>query len=137
MPVSSRTSQLLAGTLGAAMLAGAGLADVHAQQQQPPPQPPQQQPAMPSQLSQAQIESFADAALEVQQVQQEYDAQVQSAENPEELEQLQQQAQQDAQQAIEDQGMSLDEYNAILQAANQDPQLYAMIVETMEQRGGQ
>jgi len=33
--------------------------------------------------------------------------------------------------------MSLDEYTAILQAANQDPQLYAMIVETMEQRGGQ
>ena len=79
----------------------------------------------------------AEIAVEVQRVQQEYDAQVQSAENPEDLAQLQQQAQQDAQKAIEDQGMSLDEYTAILQAANQDPQLYAMIVETMEQRGGQ
>lgn len=132
MPVSSRTSQLLAGIAGVVMLTGAGLADVHAQQQAP-----QQQPAMPTELSQAQIETFADAALEVQRVQQEYDAQAQSTENPEDLAQLQQQAQLDAQKAIEDQGMSLDEYTAILQAANQDPQLYAMIVETMEQRGGQ
>jgi hypothetical protein len=28
----------------------------------------------------------------------------------------------------------VDEYTAIVQAANQDPQLYAMIVETMQQR---
>ena len=130
MPVSSRTSQLLAGIAGAVMFLGAGPGDVHAQQQQQPPQ----QPAMPSELSQDQIETFADAAIEVQRVQQDFDAQVQAAQDAEEIEQLQQQAQQDAQQAIQDKGLSLDEYNAILQAANQDPQLYAMIVETMEQR---
>lgn len=129
MPDSSRTAQLLAGITGAVMLMGAGLAEVHAQQQQQPVQP-----ATPSELSQGQIETFADAALEVQRVQQDFDAQVQAAENAEEIEQLQQQAQQEARQAIEDNGLSLDEYNAILQAANQDPQLYAMIVETMEQR---
>jgi predicted trehalose synthase len=129
MPVSSRTSQLLAGIAGAAMFLGAGLADVHAQQQ-----PPAQPPAMPSELSQGQIETFADAAIEVQRVQQDFDAQVQAAENAEQIQQLQQQAQQDARAAIEDKGLTVDEYTAIVQAANQDPQLYAMIVETMQAR---
>ena len=126
MPDPSRASQLLAGTVGAVMLMGAGLAEVRAQQQP--------QPAMPSELSQSESETFADAAIEVQRVQQEFDSQVQAAQNAEEIEQLQQQAQQDARQAIENHGLSVDEYTAILQAANQDPQLYAMIVETMEQK---
>ena len=126
MPDPSRASQLLAGTVGAVMLMGAGLTEVRAQQQP--------QPAMPSELSQSEIETFADAAIEVQRVQQEFDSQVQAAQNAEEIEQLQQQAQQDARQAIENHGLSVDEYTAILQAANQDPQLYAMIVETMEQK---
>ena len=130
MPQSSRTSALLAGIAGAMMLMGAGFADVHAQQQQQP----SQQPALPSDLSQDQIETFADAAIEVQRVHQDFNAQVQTAENPEEIEQLQQQAQDDARQAIEGKGLSVDEYSAILEAANQDPQLYAMIVETMQQR---
>jgi hypothetical protein len=130
MPNSSRTSQLLAGTVGAVMLMGAGLADVHAQEQQPMPQ----QPAMPSELSQRQIETFADAAIDVQRVQQDFDVQVQAAENPAEIEQLQQQAVQQARQAVENHGLSVDEYTAIVQAANQNPQLYAMIVETMQQR---
>lgn len=129
MSDSSRASQLLAGTLGAVMLMGAGLADVHAQEQQPMPQP-----AMPSELSQRQIETFADAAIDVQRVQQDLDVQVQAAEDPAEIEQLQQQAQQLAREAVENHGLSVDEYTAIVAAANQDPQLYAMIVETMQQR---
>jgi hypothetical protein len=56
------------------------------------------------------------------------------AENAEQIQQLQQQAQQDARAAIEDKGLTVDEYTAIVQAANQDPQLYAMIVETMQAR---
>jgi Domain of unknown function (DUF4168) len=130
MPHSSRTSQLLASAVGAAMLLGAGFAEVHAQEQ---PQMPQQ-PAMPSEFSQLQIETFADAAIEVQRVQQDFDAQVQAAENAEEVARLQQQAEQQARQAVENHGLSVDEYTAIVQAANQDPQLYAMIVETMQQR---
>jgi len=128
MPHSSRTSQLLAGVTGAVMLMGAGLFEARAQQQ------PQPQPAVPSEFSLSEIETFADAAVEVRQVQQDFDTQVQGAQDAEEIEELQQQAQQDAEQAIEGNGLSVDEYNAIVQAANQDPQLYAMIVEVMEQK---
>ena len=94
----------------------------------------QQQPVTPPELSQRQIETFVDAAMEVRQVQQDFDLQVQGAEDAQEMERLHQQAQQDAQQAIEDNGLSVEEYTAIVQAANEDPQLYAMIVEVMEQK---
>ena len=133
MTHSSRTSYLLAGIAGAVMLASAGLAGDARAQQQPEPAP-EQRPAMPAQLSQGQIESFADAAIDVQRVQQDLDAQLQAVEDPEEIQRLQEQAQQEARRAVEDRGLSVDEYTAILDAANQDPQLYAMIIETMEQR---
>jgi hypothetical protein len=128
MPHSSRTSQLLVSVVGAAMLIGAGFADVQAQQQMP------QQPAMPSVLSPGQIETFADAAIDLLRVQEDFEGQMQAAEDVEEVAQLQQQAEQEARQAVESHGLSVDEYTAIVQAANQDPQLYAMIVETMQQR---
>jgi hypothetical protein len=125
MPQPIRSSLVIAGVAGAVLLLGAALSDARAQQQQP---------MMPPELSQSQIETFADATLELRQVQQELDAQMQGAQDAAEIERLQQQAQQEAQQAIEGNGLSVDEYNAIVQAANQDPQLYAMIVEMMEQR---
>lgn len=102
-----------------------------------PPAIAQQQPATPSAFTQEQIEAFVDAAIEVQQVQTELDAQAQQAQSPEEVTQLQQQAQADASQAVEANGLSVDEYTAIAQAANQDPQLYAMIVDLMQQRAPQ
>lgn len=121
-----RSSLVITGVVAAVMFMGAELTDVRAQQQQ--------QPVMPPELSQGQIETFADAALDVRQVQQDFNAEMQDAQAAEEMERLQQQAQEQAQQAIEDNGLSVDEYNAIVQAANQDPQLYAMIVEVMEQK---
>ena len=117
-------AQLSAGVIAAVMFMGAELTDARAQQQ----------PVMPAELSQGQIENFAGAALDVQQVEQNFNAEVQAVEDAEEMERLHQQAQQQAQQAIEDNGLSVDEYNAIAQAAHQDPQLYAMIVEVMEQK---
>ena len=98
---------------------------------------PQSQPMTPPDFSQQQIEAFVDAATEVQRVQTELDTKAQDAQNPEEVAQLQQQAQQEASQAVEESGLSVDEYAAIAQAANQDPDLYAQIVDLMQQRAPQ
>ncbi len=97
----------------------------------------QQQPMAPAAFPQEKIEAFVDAAIEVQRVQTELDAQAQQAQDPDEVARLQQQAQADASQAVEDKGLSVDEYTAIAQAANEDPQLYAMIVDLMQQRAPQ
>jgi hypothetical protein len=100
-------------------------------------QPPQaQQPTAPD-FSEQQIEAFVDAATEVQRVQTELDAKAQEAQNPEEVAELQQEAQLEASQAVEDSGLTVDEYAAIAQAANENPELYAMIVDRMQQRSMQ
>lgn len=101
------------------------------------PQAVAQDQPMTSDFSQQQIESFVDAATEVQQVQADLDAKAQQAGTPEEVAQLQQQAQADASQAVQDSGLSVEEYAAIAQAANEDPDLYAMIVDLMQQRSMQ
>jgi hypothetical protein len=126
-----RTRYLLSGIV-ATMLA---VAAPQAIAQQQPQNQPQNQPATPpANFSQQQIEAFAGAAMEVQRVQTELDVKAQEAGNPEEVARLQQEAQADASQAVEASGLSVDEYVAIAQAANEDPQLYATIVDLMQQR---
>ena len=100
-----------------------------------PPAVAQQQPAAPSEtLSEEQLTAFADAALDVQQVRAEFDGQMQAAESPEEAARLQQEAQEEATAAVESRGLTAGEYTAIAEAANQDPTLYATIVELMQER---
>ena len=98
--------------------------------------PQAQQPATPD-FSEEQIEAFVDAATEVQRVQTELDTKAQEAQNPEEVAELQQQAQLEASQAVEGSGLTVDEYAAIAQAANANPDLYAQIVDLMQQRAVQ
>jgi hypothetical protein len=100
-------------------------------------QPQQNQPMTPPDFSQQKIEAFADAATEVQRVQTDLDSKAKAAQNPQEVTQLRQEAQQEASQAVEDSGLSVDEYTAIAQAASEDPDLYAMIVDLMQQRAMQ
>jgi predicted ATPase with chaperone activity len=122
-----RARSLILG-LGALLL----LASPHAMAQTQP-----QEPMKSPDFSQQQIEAFADAATEVQRVQTDLDSKAKAAQNPEEVTQLQQKAQQEASQAVEDSGLSVDEYAAIAKAANEDPDLYAMIVGLMQKRSMQ
>jgi Domain of unknown function (DUF4168) len=124
---------LILGVAAAMLLLGSP----HAIAQGQPQGQPQAQPMTPPDFSQQQIEAFVDAATEVQRVQTDLDTKAQAAQNPEEVAKLQQQAQQDASQAVEASGLTVDEYAAIAQAANQDPDLYAQIVDLMQQRSTQ
>lgn len=84
------------------------------------------------QFTEVQIQAFAEAAHEVGELQREFDERAQAAENAEEIERLQQEAQMQMLQVVEASGLSPDEYNTILQAAHQDPQLYEDIVARIE-----
>ena len=125
-----RTRHSLILGIAAAMLLAAPYAMAQEQSQQ-------NQPMTPPDFSQQKIEAFADAATEVQRVQTELDGKAKAAQNPEEVTKLQQEAQQEASQAVESSGLSIDEYAAIAKAANEDPDLYAMIVDLMQQRSMQ
>lgn len=118
-----RSCLILSSVLGALMV----LAVPKALPQEPPPVPPRE-------LSQGQLEAFADAAIEVQRLETELNADLQEADSPTEAARLQQEAQDQASRAVEARGLTTGEYLAIVQAAERDPALYAMITDMMQQR---
>jgi Domain of unknown function (DUF4168) len=118
-----RSSLILSSVLGALMAVAA------------PKALAQEQPAVPpAQLSQGQLEAFAHAAIEVQRLETELNTNLQGAGSPEEAARLQQKAQDEASRAVEAKGLTTGEYLAIVQAAERDPALYAMITDMMQQR---
>lgn len=83
-------------------------------------------------VSSAEVESFAAAMLDVQQLGQEWTQRMQETEDQEELSQMQQEAQEEMISAIEDHGMTVEEYNEIATAAQQDPELAQEIQQAAE-----
>ena len=126
-----RTSALAA--VVAACLVAAPVGAQQEQQQQQPPQPGSPQDVTPqTSFSEEQIDAFAAAAQDVTRLQQEYDTKLQTAGNEQEVETLRGEAADAMMNVLEDQGLTPEEYNSILQAAQADPALYAAIVERME-----
>ena len=106
---------------------------VGAQQPVTPQQPGAPQGmAPPMTFSADQLDAFAAAAHEVTALQREYGARMDEAGSPEQAADLRRQAGEEMAQAVEEQGLTPEEYNAILQAAQADPTLYAMIVERLQ-----
>jgi uncharacterized protein YdgA (DUF945 family) len=90
--------------------------------------------ATTTEIAPDQLDAFVDAALDVQRVQQDLSAELQGVENAEEADRLQQEAQEEAVQAVEERGLTVDQYDSILRAATADPELYATIIALMQER---
>ncbi|MEX1080507.1 MAG: DUF4168 domain-containing protein [Halofilum sp. (in: g-proteobacteria)] len=82
-------------------------------------------------FEQEQIESFAAAQAEVQQIQQEFASQLQQADE-EQASQLQQEAQQEMAAAVDEAGLEVQEFNSIAQASRNDEDLSERIQEASE-----
>lgn len=108
------------------MLAGP-LSPATAQEQEVPQ-------ATTTEIAPDELDAFVDAALDVQRVQQDLSAELQGVENAEEADRLQQEAQEEAVQAVEERGLTVDQYDSILRAATADPELYATIIALMQER---
>lgn len=92
----------------------AAIAPLHAQSQ--------------TEVSDAKLESFVLAALAVNKLMEEWSPRIQGAQNEDEANTLRQQAQSEFVEAVEQtEGITLDEYQMIGQAAQQDPALNARI----------
>ena len=74
-----------------------------------------------------QLRAFAAAALEVQEIGREWQEAAQAAGSEAEVETLRDQAQNQMVEAVEGEGLSVDDYNAIVVAAETDPELAARI----------
>ncbi|SDI38911.1 DUF4168 domain-containing protein [Alloyangia pacifica] len=129
---------LLKSTVIAALVA-APLAPVMAQTATPeaPAEPPAAAaPAAPSvEFSEEQLTAFVDAAAQVQAVQQNYMAQIDAVEEPEGKQELVEKAQVEMADAVnETEGMDVNTYNEIGQAAQADPELNQRIIAMLQER---
>jgi hypothetical protein len=94
----------------------------------------QEAPAAPMMsVDEAQLDAFVAALRSVDELEREYSESLQQAESDEQREAIVAEANTAMAEAIENTpGMSLDEYVAILQAAQNDPELSARIMERFE-----
>jgi hypothetical protein len=87
------------------------------------PQPPAQAPQAAPSYSDTELKSFVTAALKVQHISESYLPKLQSAQDPEEQQQIREQATGAMEQALEDEGMTVNEYNDIMKQVQTNPQL--------------
>lgn len=103
---------------------GDGMPQIAQQTQQQTPQ---------ASFSDEQLESFAAAVVEVRNVNQEWQQRIQQTQDPQQERQLREEATQKMAEAIEDEGLTVQEYNQITQAARQNPEVYDKVTEYIQQ----
>lgn len=125
--IGSRISRLAA---AAAVAAGVGAAGAVVAQEATPQTPqqaaPQQQVPAPmgQQFDDTKLRSFAVAYLEVSKVAQTYQPQLQAAKDPQEQQRIQTEAASGMVKAVEGaEGITVEEYNSIVDSAQADPTL--------------
>lgn len=87
-------------------------------------------------FSEQEIRSFAQAWVEIAQIDQQYQPRIQAAETSEERERLQQRAMDSMIDAVENTGLSVDTYSEIHAASQMDPQLAGQINSYVQQMQG-
>jgi hypothetical protein len=93
-------------------------------------QPPATMEAPAASFDEQTLQSFVVAFLQVDEINRTYMPQMQEADTPEEQQQVQQQATEEMVLAVENaEGISVDEYNAIIETAQTDPELAQQINE--------
>jgi len=112
----------------AAGLAWMPAASAQTMQQQSPPQQQMQQ----QNFSDADLKSYAAAAGQVQQISNDYLPQIQSAETPQAQQAARAEATQKMVQAIEQQGLSVEQYNQITSVVRVDPETAQKVTEYMK-----
>lgn len=78
------------------------------------------------------LETFLEARADVLDIQQEYSNRLQSAEDDQEVADLQSEAREKMAAAVEDAGLSVEEFNRIAQAAQNDPDVAAELESLAE-----
>jgi hypothetical protein len=127
----------------AALALAAGLVAAPAAFAEQPPaamqlaQDEQQQPAQPAiQPDEEQLDSFVVATVRIINIQQQAQQQMAAAE-PEQQEQVRAQAMQEIVAAVENEGLSVDEYNGIVQQVESDPELGQTVQQRIQEQAAQ
>ncbi|NHK26991.1 DUF4168 domain-containing protein [Parvularcula flava] len=121
----------LAGTAAAALTI-AGAAPAFAQEAQSAPTQLQQQMAEAKPVTDAEIDTFITATMEVQTIVQQWQPKLEEAQGTENAATVQQEMQVALKEAVEDEGMTAQRYNQIYVMASQDEALATRIQEAAQ-----
>jgi len=94
---------------------------------------PQAVPGAADGYSQSKLESYAAAVMKVQEIDRAYQPKIQQAQDQQQADAITTEATTQMIGEIEAQGLSVEEYNAITEAAEQDQQLYDRIMTLLAQ----
>jgi len=129
------TLQLLRNTLMMPGLAAAltlSAAAVAGNNEQPEPGQPQHL-AQSQQFSDEEVKAFVAARDSVIEISQEWEERIQNAESQEEMNSLQQASQEEMVKAVRSEGLSVNDYNMMVDAARSNPDLQHRINEAITQ----
>jgi predicted secreted protein len=96
------------------------------------PPPPQQQQAAP--VDEAKLDRFVEALSEVHAIRNEASIELEATTNTEDAQAVQQRAQQQMIEAVEEAGLSIEEYNRIATLMGSDPELQQRVSAKLEER---
>lgn len=126
MSIISSLSRLTLPAFAIAALAYVPSAPVVAQTEAEPPV------VNPQDISQTQLESFVAAATRVGEITEELQSEAQGVEDEAQLAELQERANVEMVAAVEQEGLTVEEYNMIFQVAQVDPEVNETLMEMMQ-----
>jgi len=85
-------------------------------------------------LTEQTVDTFVDAFVSVQEIREEFTERLHSASDEAEAQAMQQEAQEKMMQAVEESGMSVQEYNEVAMALQNDPELMQQVQEKAADR---
>lgn len=116
----------------AAILMAAGASQVSAQQANQAPATQAAPAIQASEISDKKLEKFADSLGEIMEIRQDFTAKLEKTGDPSEAQQLQQQANEKMMNTVVENDLSIEEYNAINQAVQNDPKLRDKVVAMVQ-----
>ena len=116
----------------AALLMAAGASQVSAQQASPAPATQPAPVVEAADISDKKLEKFADSLGEIMEIREDFTAKLEKTGDPAEAQQLQQQANEKMMNTVQENDLSIEEYNAINQAVQNDPQLRNKVISMIQ-----
>lgn len=120
MKISSKLGILI---LTLAFGISAALAQEHQMQQQPP---------VEVDVSDTQLEQFAEAQVSIIEIQQDFSGRLQGVEDPDRAHELQVQANEEMTEAVADAGLDVESFNAIAMAIQNSPELQQRLTAMLQ-----
>lgn len=97
-------------------------------------QPGMQQQQQTIEVSDQQLQQFADAQMEIAGIQQDFSGRLQEVEDPEKAQELQRQANEEMTTAVEDAGLDVESFNQIAMAIQNDPELQQQLTQMLQEQ---